>query len=241
VKIAVLADIHGNLAALQAVLAEVDRLSINKLLIAGDFVGYYYQPQKVLAALAKYDVVAVKGNHETFLPAYSKLSSQEKKVFCSKYGSAIEKALQELNTQSISWLLNLPAKLEIKLSGKKVVLCHGSPFDPDEYIYPDAGEEKFAQLANLGADLIVMGHTHYPMVKKIGQTIILNPGSVGQPRQGQPGANWAILDDQTLEIELCQTNYDLGSVEKEVAQYDPEVAYLASILRRGGVKDDAKI
>ena len=112
------------------------------------------------------------------------------------------------------------------------MLCHGSPWEPDEYIYPDSPMDTFLRCTNGRFDVVIMGHTHYPMVKLINSTVIINPGSVGQPRNYIPGADWAILDFDTLDVQLKHIQYDISEVVEEAKRIDPELPYLAQVLFR---------
>ncbi len=235
-KIAVLGDIHGNSLALQAVLADVRAQNISKLLITGDLVGYYYHPAEVLAALADLNYEMVQGNHDGMLGDYAVWDDRMKTDYKNKYGSALELAVGQLNDKHINMLKGLPWRREITIEGRNLLLCHGSPRERDEYIYPDAPESVFDRLVNKGQyDLVIMGHTHYQMRQKHNDVLFLNPGSVGQPRDGRPGASWAIIDPTGLEVEFRLTPYDLSAVAVEARRNDPELPYLAEVLARRGL------
>lgn len=232
-RVGILADIHGNIEALSAVLKEIQELSISRLLIAGDFIGYYYHPKEVIDILSDYGINAIKGNHELYLYEFDYLSAKEKAIFRSKYGAGTEKAHSGLSDVQKQWLSNLKENDTVDLNGKSILLCHGSPWDINEYIYADCSDELWGKFDSVKNDIIVMGHTHYPFHKNVSGKIILNPGSVGQPRNGARGANWALLDTLTLQIEIMDSGYDFESVINEARSIDPEVIYLQNVLMRG--------
>lgn len=232
-RVAVLGDIHGNIAALNAVLEDIKKESINKLLNTGDLVGYYYHADQVLHALKNWQCELVQGNHDAMLGEISVWSDEMKKDYLQKYGIALEQAANELLTKNqIAYLIRLPCRKELFIAGRHILLCHGSPWDRDEYVYPDASDEVLARCAEGDFDVVVMGHTHYPLIKQYGSTLILNPGSVGQSRNNQSAASWALLDLNALTVQLRHVTYDIVSVIAEAHRNDPKVPYLAEVLER---------
>lgn len=230
--VGVLGDIHGNSLALKAVLDEIRNYKIKYLLITGDIVGYYYHPDRVFEELDAWPYEIVQGNHDRLLGEIYHGKTNWRKIYRKKYGSGIECALDTLSPEQCEYLAKLPPKKEIMINNKKILLCHGSPFDQDEYIYPDSPGEIFLRLSDLGYDVIIMGHTHYPLKKRINSTTILNPGSLGQTRNYVPGAHWALLDLDTLDVQLKHTVYDVRSVVVEAQRRDPDIPYLAQVLVR---------
>ena len=230
-KIGVLGDIHGNSLALAAVLERARLEHVERLLITGDLVGYYFAAAEVLRMLNAWDTVIARGNHEDMLAAAridpSQLASIEK-----GYGSGIAVALKELSGADLDMLCELPHPVTLKLGNLCVLLCHGAPWDNDYYVYPDADDAVLARCAKSGHDIVIMGHTHYPMLRKIGDVTLLNPGSVGQPRNRQPGAQWATLDSDTGEAVLRNEHYDCAAVADAARARHPELPYLADVLTR---------
>ena len=230
-KIAVLSDIHGNSIALSAVLKEIKDAGIRHILVLGDIVGYYYHPDEVLKQLESFETTMIRGNHETLLEEAQGNSEIEERLHI-RYGSGISEALKKLSPAQIDTLLSLPEKRSVEISGMAFLLCHGSPSKNDEYVYPDADEQKLKECAIEGVDMVLMGHTHYPMLKAVGKTTLLNPGSVGQPRDIGSSASWAIIDTVGRSAELRRTPFDAGSVVNEVRAIDPQNLYLAEVLLR---------
>ena len=230
-RVALLSDIHGNGPALQAVLKAAASLGASQLLVAGDLVGYYNEVLDVFEMLGRWRVSAVRGNHEELLTAAAADSSLIAGIR-SRYGSGIETALAKLAPESLAWLMGLPHPLALELCGRRILLCHGSPWRVDEYIYPDAPDEVWDRLATVDADVVVIGHTHYPLSRTCSRVVVVNPGSVGQPRNRVPGAHWALLDLGTLTIEQRVENYDISAFADRVRGDDPMNRYLADVLER---------
>ncbi len=200
-RIGLFSDIHGNIFALEAVLAELEREPVDQILCAGDFVGYYPFVNNVIDRLKTINMRAVLGNHDRYLLAPGMISAEKWEAY------RLEDAARSMHPDKLNWLRQLPLRQELTFDGLRVILCHGSPWATDEYIYPDFGQwERFAEL---DADVIVMGHTHIPFEKRDGQMQFINPGSVGQPRDYQPGACYAILETRTREVMFRRKPYDI--------------------------------
>lgn len=230
-KIGLLGDIHGNALALQAVLAVAETEGVEHLLVTGDLVGYYFAPDKVLELLEPWDRHIVRGNHEDMLTAarrYPALLPEIEK----KYGSGLRIALDCLAEEQLDMLCNLPHPAQVAIDGRRLLLCHGTPWDNNEYVYPDADAALLVRCASPGIDMVILGHTHYPMVREIGATMIVNPGSVGQPRNRTPGAQWALYDSVTLTVSLRCESYDHCAVAEEARRRHPNHPYLSNVLER---------
>lgn len=230
-KVALLGDIHGNGAALAAVLDAARRENVQRLLVTGDLVGYYFSPAEVLYMLQSWDTVMVRGNHEDML-ARARDEPAMLESIGRRYGSGAAIALQELSDAQLEALCTLPHPLPVEVGTRRVLLCHGAPWDNDVYVYPDADAQTLARCAAPGYDAVVMGHTHHPFVREAGGVKLVNPGSVGQPRNRHPGAHWALLDTQTLEVTLRQEAYDYVTLAAEARRRHPELPYLSDVLTR---------
>jgi putative phosphoesterase len=230
-KLALIGDIHGNERALQAVLEAASAANVDRLLVTGDLVGYYFAPLQVLDLLSKWKCDVVCGNHERMLAAARSNPAYLAKVD-ARYGSGVRVALDQLHSKQLDDLCTLTHPVKLTVDGSQILLCHGAPWDLDQYVYPDADPYMFARSASQNCDLVVMGHTHYPILKQIGNTIVVNPGSVGQPRDLKPGACWALFDTENHKIELRRECYDSSGLVRECKLRHPELPYLADVLER---------
>lgn len=231
-KFALLGDIHGNHYALESVIESALNKGVDKFLVTGDLVGYYFSPLKVLNLLNTLDASIVRGNHEEMLAAAINNSVFLNKID-KKYGPGIRIAIQELDEKQLSYLINLPHPLFLEFKDKKIILCHGSLNDINKYIYPDTEQVILDNIDIDEYDILVTGHTHYPMKKFINNNkIIINPGSVGQPRNRKPGAHWALLDTTTNDISFHCENYDFMKLIQECRKFAPNLSYLENVLTR---------
>lgn len=230
-KLALLGDIHGNCLALSVVLSAAKRHGVECLLITGDLVGYYFWPKEVLEMLSPWTMYVVRGNHEEMLSMVGK-NPNALLMINQKYGEGLRVALDTLSPMQLHWLENLPHPLRLQLGGCRILLCHGAPWDLGCYIYPDATFSLLEKCAAQGDDLVILGHTHYAFKHRCGKTMVVNPGSVGQPRDRKPGAHWALLDTATLEVTHFTENYDISEVVNYSRTFQPAMPYLAEVLCR---------
>jgi predicted phosphodiesterase len=229
-KVAVLSDIHGNSGALRAALQDVRKAEAAHLLILGDLVGYYYDAKGVLDQLHGWETTVIGGNHEAML-AEARTDSAAAARYREKYGSGLDAALQTLSAKQIDWLCALPPRARVELDGVSFELCHGSPGDRDRYVYPTADDEQIRACQIAGA-VVLMGHTHYPMVAARSDCLLINSGSVGQARDFGGFASWVLFDTQSGIVTLRRSEYDTTSLADEAAARDPHLPYLREILSR---------
>lgn len=224
-KVALLADIHSNHRALEAVLTDARSQGVEHLCICGDFIGYGHRPVEVFDLLDAWSYDACQGNHDALIGSPEKSKPH--------YGSGLRLAIEHLDEDRKSWLMSLAHPVDLEIGGRKIRLCHGSPWDRDSYVYPDAEAHVWLKMAEGDFDLIAFGHTHYPVVRDEGTTRIVNPGSVGQQRNGISGAHWAVWNTVTNHVQEQVTPYDPAEAIRDAQHYDPEIPYLAEIHLRG--------
>jgi len=229
--IGVLSDIHGNHYALEQTLLSAKRNKVKKLLVLGDIVGYYYYPDKVLSMLNEWDYELIRGNHEVFL---KKVLNGEIELasLTEKYGSGHQLALQNLNHEQLNELINAPDKKEITLNGTKILMCHGSSWDPNYYLYPNTDEEILKRSGEINSDFVFVGHSHHPFVFENENNVLINVGSVGQSRKKGGVSNWLIFDTENKSFEPKETPYDINPLMRDIKKYNPEINYLINILKR---------
>lgn len=230
-KLAIISDIHGNSYALEQVLASAKKEKAEKLLVLGDIVGYYYHPDKVMSMLSEWDHRLIRGNHENYLAAILNGTMQEEELR-KKYGSGHKMAIQKIPTETAVKLITAPEKLKVEFDSVKFLMCHGSPWDADHYLYPDAKPEVLEKCDRSDVDFVLAGHSHYQFMHRNQHSTFINVGSVGQSRTVGGIANWVMVNTTNKSVEMKATPYDTTALEKEVDLIDPNVAYLKEILKR---------
>ncbi|HEV8512082.1 MAG TPA: metallophosphoesterase family protein [Cyclobacteriaceae bacterium] len=233
-KIAVISDIHGNHLALQEVLKSAQQENAEKLLVLGDICGYYYHPDKVLELIDKWDYELIRGNHEKILAQIKDGSVQENKVR-EKYGSGHRVALERLSDVQVQRITQAPDSLSLNFQGFKILMCHGSPLDSDQYLYPDSAKDLLEKCDSSHADIVVVGHSHYPFIHRNKHSMLVNVGSVGQSRTTGGIASWLMVNTANNVLELKATPYNTEELELEIDLIDPHNPYLKEILKRNRV------
>ena len=220
-RVVVLSDIHANLPALDAVLGAIGR--VDAVWHLGDVVGYGAEPDAVVERLRDIGAVGVRGNHDA-----AALGGREIEWFNPEARTAMDWTRRAIGPPTRAWLAALPPT---RVEGD-VLLVHGSPRDPTwEYVTgPVVARENLPRLAEHGARLGLHGHTHVPMafvaagegvdslapadgtvLALAGRSALLNPGSVGQPRDGLPTASWMVLDLAADEASWHRVRYDVAA------------------------------
>ncbi|WP_135821844.1 metallophosphoesterase family protein [Halostella litorea] len=205
-RLGVISDIHGNRVALQTVLNDMP--PVDGLLCAGDVVGYNPWHADCVAAVRERDVPTVMGNHDRAVATGTAFR------FNSMAGAGVEHARETLSEDQVAWLADLPDE-RVECDGR-VKIVHGHPDDPDRYTYPD----QFSPRLLGDEDVLIMGHTHVQGHEQYGEGIVMNPGSVGQPRDGDPRAAYAVLDLDALTVAEHRVEYDIAAVQEAVAAAD---------------------
>lgn len=203
-RAAVLSDIHANLPALEAVFSRITEQDIDRHIFCGDAIGYYCWPNEVLRALQERDIQGVRGNHDDAIIHGTDLTYPVQRW-----------TAERLTPESRAFLERLPYTWRDDATGQDVFIVHGSPRAPvEEYVYPEQVDERFFTEQAMGTlpDVLMMGHTHVPFIKQVGKTLVVNPGSVGQPRDGNPDASYALLDLESPSAEIRRVSYDIDTV-----------------------------
>jgi putative phosphoesterase len=219
-RIAIISDIHSNYDALKAALKDIKKLKIKKIYCLGDIVNYYYEPHKCINILKKEKIKSIKGNHETIL--FKTLKNEKKKIYYSKkYGRSININLQKLKSEHVIFLKKLKKILTIKIAKLKIIFAHGAPWCENTYIYPNFKNKIKKNLAKYKADYIFLGHTHIPMNVKINRkTSVVNPGSIGQPRNQCNNACWAMFNLTNGQINFMQTKYNKKKLIQNIVKFE---------------------
>jgi len=191
-RVAALYDIHGNLPALEAVLAEVEREGIDAIVIGGDIASGPPQPREVVELVRSLpNGHAIRGNADRLRDP--ELAGDE----------GLGWLLEQLDEEQVEWVASLPFSVVLD----DTLYVHATPQDDTTMVTELTTDEKLAGLlAEVGQRRVVAGHTHMQLERRVGETLFVNAGSVGWPYEGVPGAYWAILDER---VYLRRTDYDL--------------------------------
>ncbi len=228
-RILLLADIHANWPALKAINEPFD-----ECLVLGDLVDYGLEPGPCIDWVRTHATHAVRGNHDHAVAQFVKTNG--KNGF--KYLTSVTREVtqERIAAEDRRFLASLPLSRRVTLDGVKFLLVHATPRDPlDEYSIADV-DFWSRRLVDVDAQVICVGHTHHPYILEVGDKMVINPGSVGQPRDGDPRASYAIIESQ--RVELKRIEYPVEDTVTTVLQSnlpEPAKALLAEVFRTGGL------
>lgn len=219
-KTAIISDIHSNFAALESVLAKIHSLACDRIICAGDIVGYAAEPNECTKKLQSILTIGVRGNHDM-----AALDPHQAEGFNPFAREAIFWTRSELQAESLDYLRKLRDQEQID----DMIIAHGSLLDPDEYVFSPFQAARSIEIAP--TRITIVGHTHYPEVYQYtpssglckdlianegdveleeGFKYLVNPGSVGQPRDGDWRAAFAVYDSEGSGwVELHRVDYDV--------------------------------
>lgn len=201
-RLAVISDIHGNLPAFETVLEDLP--DVDRIICAGDVVGYNPWPQACVDIVRDRGIPCVQGNHDRAVASSTGFR------FNHMAQAGVEYATKTLDNGALEWLRGLPNTMS--LYDGQVRIVHGHPEDPDRYTYPD----DFSPDLLGDESLLVMGHTHIQHAETFPEGIVLNPGSIGQPRDHDPRAAYAIVDLSANTVDLQRVAYDIERVRDRI-------------------------
>jgi putative phosphoesterase len=229
-RMLVISDLHANLEALTAVLNETRRKHIDRVICLGDFVGYGAKPNQVLDRMRQMraEKLYVRGNHDRVVAG-----EEDGEGFNQAARAAALWTRDQLSATNRAFVKSLP--VGPVSDGNGILICHGSPFDEDEYIFSE--HDAYRVLLSYEVPLIFFGHTHLPVVfeydpgKRLSARLIkkpaivtlnparrylINPGSVGQPRDRNPLASYLIFDQERRTVQYRRVRYDVSTTQQAI-------------------------
>ncbi|HEV2225719.1 MAG TPA: metallophosphoesterase family protein [Nitrososphaerales archaeon] len=209
--VAIISDVHANMEALDSVLGELLGMDVYCL---GDFVDYGPEPNEVIETVRDRGVKGLLGNHD------SGALTGDTKLFNARAAMSLKWTARQLTDKNRQYLRGLPSELKIPFGDAEAYFTHGSPDDRLwEYVDPNTHSNLFGHyLGKLGVQVIGLGHTHVPYVWREEPGTVFNPGSVGQPRDGDNRASYAILsfDGKEAKVELRRVPYDYHATASKI-------------------------
>lgn len=243
-KIAVISDIHSNIYALDSVLADIETKGVDMTVCTGDLVGYGTRPNEVIETLKKNKILTIMGNYDD---AIGNL-----KIVCGcdypdpkdaeKAGLSMHFTGQTTTKENKEYLKNLPKELIFTFDNKTIRFVHGSTRLINEYLKENS-KEADEVMSELVENILVCGHTHIPYAKHYGEKLLINAGSVGKPKTGNPNANYVIIDiknedeisktTSSVEAEIIEVEYDFEKMANEIEENEILPNDFARLIREG--------
>jgi putative phosphoesterase len=235
-KYATFSDVHGNLPALEAVLSDIEEQGADKILHCGDLVGYGPFPNEVIDLIRSKGIAGVMGNYDDGVGferddcgcAYR---DEEQRLLGQR---SIDWTKAHVTRKNKEFLKALPHELRFSQGAFEVLLTHGSPRRINEYLYEDRPLKTFNRLLQAGrCNLLVCGHTHLPYHKVVDDKHVVNVGSLGKPKDGDPRAAYALLTlVEGLSVDFRRVPYDVERIASAIEASDLPHEY-AEMIRTG--------
>ena len=238
-KLLIISDIHGNYHALDCVMKNV---KYDVLLCCGDLVVDYPFPEQCINALRDTCAHICSGNNDYIVANNQKASDHIEERY-THYATAIDRATDLtvglISDDDMKYLLELPRECQFALDGVSFYMNHTGPhMSLHHYLDLNTPRSKLSTYyQDIKADVIFTGHTHIPYVKKLGDHILINPGSVGEPRDGDPRASFATFDTYTGQIELRRLVYDITETIRRLKELD--FPYYSQFCLKNGFLPDS--
>jgi protein phosphatase len=227
-KIAIVSDLHANIEALKSLPDDFD-----ELWVLGDLVGYGPNPAEVIQEVRKRAALVVRGNHDN--AAGTGEDPRCSDPFRAMASATLAFTSAALDFEQKAYLANLPLTAQRTVDGAHFFLCHAVPSEPlFTYCRQDSPRWR-DEVANLTAGIVLVGHTHLPFVLETGGCLVVNPGSLGQPKNGLTRACYAAWQDGRIQLQSYEYAAE-ETIRKVLAMPVPEDVRrsLANVLRSGG-------
>ena len=229
-KLIVFSDIHGNSYALHGFMEKIKGWQYDFLVFCGDIFGYYYNQKEVLEMLLSMDkLIWLRGNHDGyFLKVYGGKEPEE--PYIERYGHSYSKLAQRFCEEQAKLVASHEPSFEAEWGGQKIGIFHGTPKEHSEgRLYPDTPIVDINEYQKYG--IVILGHTHCRMLRSVGGTLIINPGSLGQPRDGK-GYSFAVVDTDSQSIVFETVEISMELLYQQIEEFDPNLKKLKEVLER---------
>lgn len=224
-RIALISDIHGNYVSLEAVLADIEAQQVDRIICLGDVATIGPQPIEVITRLQELECDFIAGNHET--DVLNNAAMEQRPNVSPMVVETVKWCTQQLSEEQLDFLRSFQATLEIQLEKDTTLLCfHGSPHSNTDIILATTpADELETLLAGRKATILAGGHTHAPMIRRYKGTLLVNPGSVGEPLEQWPTpgtprivpwAEYATIDvkNGNIGVELRRVSVDVSAIRQ---------------------------
>jgi putative phosphoesterase len=234
VRVAFLADVHGNLPALEAVLAHARAQGADEVWNGGDMVGYGPQPEACVQRLRDAASLSIAGNYDRRVLLVPQRRENWRRTKHPLKLLSFVYAWENLSPASRAWLAELPGAARREIGGLTAQVHHASQFSDREHLGAETPPTRWRELAAAAeADVVLSGHTHLAFQHREGRTLFVNPGAVGRPEGGDPRAGYAVVDFSPAgcEVTLHRVPYDTAATAAVVRAQDLPEAFAQMFLR----------
>lgn len=235
-RLAILADVHANIFALEEVLKDIETQNVDQTICVGDLVGYATYPNEVIDLIRKKEILTIQGNYdesvaEDLLACGCDYKDAKKMEMA---GMSLVWSQDTVTPDNKEWLKNLPKEDRMEIAGKDVYLVHGSPRKNNEYLYAE-NDAIYDIVKGYDFDILICGHTHKPYIKVVGDRCIVNAGSAGKPKHGNPRATYVILEitGKSVDFTCREVEYDFEKTATAIEAEKGMPSEFADLFRKG--------
>lgn len=232
-RVALISDVHGNLLALEAVLADVNKQAPDQIVCLGDLATFGPHPHEAVQRVMALGCVVIRGNNEDWCLNLPQLSQEND--FARRFAASLSWARAQLTAEDLDFLEQTVPTHEVSL-GEEVLLCaHGSPRSNEEIILATTPDDEVEPMLNgIAATWVAGGHTHVQMLRRLGSRMFVNPGSVGMPWARVPTSN----DEPFLKAaEYALLDAEGGALQVQYHRVPLDVEQIAQAARQAGMPD----
>lgn len=232
-RLAAFSDIHGNMHALEAVLHHIESQAPDRVVCLGDLVGYGAFPNEVIEIVREADIPTITGNYDDGVGhdrddcgcAYTRPEDTARGQLSLRWTQRV------VTADNKAWLRGLPLELRLAAAGKRILCVHGSPRRINEYLYQDRPEHSLLRMLEpLRADVLLCGHTHLPYHRRVGAVDLINSGSAGKPKDGDPRAVYALIEvGDEVTAAFPRVAYDVEAAARAIETADLPDEYAAAL------------
>lgn len=235
-RFAVIGDIHSNIYALERVLEDINASNVDFILCTGDLVGYAPFPNEVIDLVRQNNILSIQGNYDKAIGNSELVCgcdyNDEKQLEMA--GMSVMFTNATINEKNREYLKYLPEQIRLRAGEFEMIMVHGSPRKINEYLHEksDAVEEVTKDLKE---DILICGHTHKPYYNILNGKHIINAGSVGKPKHGNPNATYVIIEimQNDIKVKFKEISYEYEKTAKSIESLDMLPNEFAEMLRKG--------
>lgn len=229
-KLIVFSDIHGNSYTLDKLIDQIKEIPYDYIVFCGDIFGYYYNQKEIIERLSVMDkLIWLKGNHDGyFLDIYE--GRVHDGYYIQQYGHSYADLKKRYSEREAEIICSHKTEYVLEEKYCKTGIFHGTPENSLEgRLYPDNLVSNCTEYQKY--DIVILGHTHCRMLRKVGNTLVLNPGSLGQPRDGK-GYSYAIVDTLSRHVEFRTLDFNPALLYQQIDAFDYNLIKLKEVLER---------
>jgi len=235
-RFAVIGDVHSNIFALESVMEDIKTKDVDFILCTGDMVGYAPFPNEVIDLVRKSNILSIQGN-------YDKAIGNSESVCGCDYkderqlemaGLSVLFTNMTVTENNRAYLKELPTELRLKADGLQILMVHGSHRKNNEYLFENSKEVE--EVTNeIVEDILICGHTHKPYYKVINGKHVINSGSAGKPKHGNPNSTYVLVNvvGKNVSVDIIEAPYDFEKTAKAIEDNEMLPNDFADMLRKG--------